>query len=142
MRQKLFIYGLALAGMVGFAACSDDDDSKWADVDGAAPAMALESTHLQSEQGRTITVKGTLTDNDGIASVNLSCPKLYLDKTIDLIKIYGEPQKTYELDYTHKIHSDLPTEEYIMTVTVTDVGGRSVSEKVKVTMDGDFVPPV
>ena len=86
--------------------------------------MALESTHLQSEQGRTITVKGTLTDNDGIASVNLSCPKLYLDKTIDLIKIYGEPQKTYELDYTHKIHSDLPTEEYIMTVTVTDVGGR------------------
>lgn len=142
MRQKLFIYGLALAGMVGVAACSDDDDSKWADVDGAAPTMALESTHLQSEQGRTITVKGTLTDNDGIASVNLSCPKLYLDKTIDLIKIYGEPQKSYELDYTHKIHSDLPTEEYTMTVTVTDVGGRSVSEKVKVTMDGDFVPPV
>lgn len=64
---KLFIYGLALAGMVGFAACSDDYDSKWADVDGAAPAMSLESTHLQSEQGRTITVKGTLTDNDGIA---------------------------------------------------------------------------
>ncbi len=142
MTRNLFMLGLCTAGLVGFAACSDDDDSKWADVDGAVPAMALESNHLRTEQGRSITVKGVLTDNDGISTVTLSCPALYLDKTIDLVAIYGEPQKKYELDYTHKIHSDLPTQEYLLTVTVTDIGGRSVKEVVKVTMDGDFVAPV
>jgi hypothetical protein len=126
---------------MGLAACSDDDN-KWGDVDGGKPTMELTSTHLRTEQGRTITFKGTLADNDGISKITLECHDLYLNKTIDLIDLYGEPQKTYELDYTHKIHSDLETKEYTVVVTVYDVGGRSVSQEVLVTMDGDFVPPV
>ena len=120
--------------------CSDDDG--YADVDGQNPAMALTTDHIQTAAGRSFTIAGTLTDADGIASISLVCPDLYLNKTIDLIEIYGEPQTTYELSYSYKLEPDELGESFTVIVTVTDVGGRQVSQNVLVTMDGDFENPV
>ena len=120
--------------------CSDDDG--FADVDGQSPAMALTSEHIQTAAGRTFTIEGTLTDTDGIASISLVCPDLYLNKTIDLIEIYGEPQTTYELSYSYELEPNELGERFTVTVTVTDIGGRQVSQDVLVTMDGDFEDPV
>lgn len=120
--------------------CSDDDG--YPDVDGQTPAMTLASTHIQSAAGRTFTIEGTLTDSDGIASIGLKCTDLYLNKTIDLIEIYGEPQTTYDLSYSYNLSATELGESFTVTVTVTDVGGRQVSQDVLVTMDGDFESPV
>ena len=55
-------------GLLGFVACSDDDETRWSDVDGAVPSMQLEASHIRTEQGRSITVAGTLADKDGIST--------------------------------------------------------------------------
>lgn len=140
--NKNFVFSKLCIGiaLLGFVACSDDEVS-WPEVDGAAPVMELKSDHIRTEQGNQITVKGDLADADGIASVSLVCPTLHLDKTIDLIGIYGEPQKTYKLDYTHPINENVGSIDHKLTVTVTDVGGRTASKEILVTMDADFVAP-
>ncbi len=120
--------------------CSDDDG--YADVDGQNPTLTLAVQHIQSAAGRTFTVEGTVTDADGIATIRLVCSALYLDKTIDLIEIYGEPLTSYELAYSFTTQSDELGESFTITVTVTDVGGRTYTQDVLVTMDGDFEEPV
>ncbi len=77
--------------------CSDD--VTYPDVDGQEPVATLKTTHIQSGAGHDFTIEGTLTDADGISSIKLECADLNLNKTIDLITIYGEPQKSYELSY-------------------------------------------
>lgn len=119
--------------------CSDDEG--YADVDGLEPTMALVTDHIQSGAGHRFTIEGTLTDADGIATINLQCADLYLNKTIDLIEIYGEPKTTYELSYFYDLDRNELGERFTVKVTVTDVGGRSVSQDVLVTMDGDFENP-
>ena len=141
MNKNLVFSKLCLGiALLGFAGCSDDEVS-WPEVDGAAPVMELKSDHIRTEQGYSITVKGNLKDADGITAVTLSCPTLHLDKTIDIVGIYGKPLTEYKLDYTHKIHESVASINHQMVVTVTDVGGRQVSQTVLVTMDADFAAP-
>lgn len=120
--------------------CSDDDG--YSDVDGQNPTMTLTADHIASGAGHRFTIEGSLADKDGIASVNLQCADLNLDKTIDLIEIYGAPKETYELSYYYDLSRDEIGERFTVKVTVTDVGGRSVSQDVLVTMDGDFENPI
>ncbi|MGN0047292.1 MAG: hypothetical protein ACI37U_00130 [Bacteroides sp.] len=120
--------------------CSDDDG--YPDVDGQNPTMALAEDHIQSGAGHAFTIKAALSDPDGISKINLKCADLYLDKTIDLVEIYGEPQTSYDLSYEYNLKRDEIGERFTVTVTVYDVGGRSTSQDVLVTMDGDFADPV
>jgi hypothetical protein len=131
---------LSLALGVTAVGCSEDND--YPDVDGQNPTMEILNEHIQTAAGRTINIKGNLTDNDGIASVTLQCKDLNLNKTIDLIEIYGEPKTSYDLDYKFQIQKDEIGESFTIMVTTVDVGGRSVSREVLVTMDGDFENPV
>lgn len=135
---SLFMAFLSLA--LWTTGCSDDDG--YPDVDGQAPSFKLTSEHIQSAQGRTFTIEGTVADADGIATIQLECPDLYLNKTIDLLEIYEKPLETYELKYDFKLRKDEVGEAFTVKVTVTDVGGRSVSQDVLITMDGDFEVPV
>lgn len=119
--------------------CSDDVG--YPDVDGKEPTMTLATDHIESGAGHKFTIEGTLADADGIASVNLQCADLFLNKTIDLIEIYGAPQETYDLSYYFELAQNEIGERFTVKVTVTDVGGRSVSQDVLITMDGDFENP-
>lgn len=141
MNRNLLFSKLCIGiALLGFVACSDDEVT-WPEVDGAAPEMVLNTDHIRTEQGYSITVKGQVADADGIASIHLECPTLHLDKTIDIVGIYGEPLKTYELDYTHPINTNVGSIDHHLTVTVTDVGGRTQSKTILVTMDADFMAP-
>ena len=120
--------------------CSDDDT--YPDVDGQSPVAEMTTLHIQTAAGRTFTIEGTLTDADGISTIQLQCEALYLNKTIDLIEIYGEPQTEYELSYNFDMPANEIADSYTVTVTITDIGGRSVTQDVKVTLDGDFENPV
>ncbi len=130
----LFATGVFVTG------CSDDNG--YPDVDGESPVVALKTSHIQSGAGHDFTIEGTLTDADGISAIKLQCADLYLNKTIDLIEIYGEPQTSYDLSYKFSISKDEVGEQFTVKVTVVDVGGRETSQDVLITMDGDFTDPV
>lgn len=136
----LTFIGVYLCLLFPFAGCSDDDDYK--DVDGQVPNVSLATDHIQTAAGRSITLAATISDNDGISAIRLECADLNLDKTIDIIGIYQEPLKTYELEYKFNIKSTEIGERFTVVITVTDVGGRTTSQSVLVTMDGDFQNPI
>ncbi|MDE6197517.1 MAG: hypothetical protein K2F91_06600 [Muribaculaceae bacterium] len=134
------LLGLLAMSAMPFTSCNDDND--WPTVDGAEPTVAIATDHVMTEAGKSVTFAGKITDADGIASINLLCPELQLDKTIDIISIYGEPLKEYDLDYQFKIQDNETGDKFDVLVTVTDVAGKSFTTKVLVTMDGDFSAPV
>lgn len=139
MKKKLLSLIAIGAMLAGLTACNDNDVVV---VDDQAPVAALEADHLRTEAGHSINVKGTLTDNDGLKSVELYCPDLFLKKTIDLLDIYPDSLiKTYNLDYTYKIERYNPADKYEIAVTVTDVLGHETPNTVLVTLDGDLTAP-
>lgn len=142
--MKKHFLNLTLWALLPMSLCVTgcSDDTSYPDVDGQSPVAEMTTLHIQTAAGRTFTIEGTLTDADGIATIHLQCDALYLNKTIDLIEIYGEPQTEYALSYNFAMPSDGIADSYTVTVTTTDVGGRSVSEDVLVTLDGDFENPV
>lgn len=139
MRIPLLAFGLSLAICLG--GCSDDND-RWETVDGKSPELNLESTLMAASTGSSFTIKGTVADADGIADITLRCPGLYLDKTIDIIAIYGEPLKTYNLEYTVPVDSKEAGDLFEIEITVHDVAGQSVTRTVTVDLNGDTEAPV
>lgn len=137
--KSFLLAGLIAASAIGFWSCNSDDD--WGTVDGAAPTIDLTTAHIKSATGRTFTVAGNVKDNDGISTIRLYCPALYLNKTINIIDIYGEPKKSYDLAYSFPIASDESGDNFSIEVTVTDVCGQTKQETLLVTMDGDFENP-
>lgn len=138
--SKCLATGACLFALAAVTACSSDDG--WADVDGKTPSLTLASVHEQTEAGRQIKIMGQVDDADGISTIDLVCHELNLNKRINIIEIYGEPLKTYELDYAFQIQADQQGEEFNIDVVITDVGGRKETQVVKVTLDGDYTFPV
>lgn len=118
--------------------CSNDD---YPDVDGKNPIITLSADHIQTEPGRKFTISGKVTDNDGLKSIRLENSDLSLDKTIDLLEIYGKPVDSYDLDYNFLTALTLAGNSFPIKVTATDVGGRTTDATLSVTMDGDFTAP-
>lgn len=122
--KKKHLYGAMLWAFLVTAnlctGCSDDND--YPDVDGQNPTMTLATDHIESGAGHRFTIEGTLEDKDGIASISLQCADLHLNKTIDLIEIYGAPQESYDLSYYFDINRNEIGERFTVKVTVTDVG--------------------
>lgn len=114
-------------------ACGDDEPS-WPDVDGKAPQIELESLLVDVRAGSPFTIKGKLSDADGLRYVTLKCPGLYLDKTIDLPAIYGEPLTEYDLEYTVTVNPKEVGDRFEVSVTATDVAGRSSDETLTVNV--------
>lgn len=138
--SKCLAAGGCLLAMASLTACSSDDG--WADVDGKTPSLTLASVHEQTEAGRQIKIVGQVSDADGISTIDLVCHDLNLNKRINIIEIYGEPLKTYDLDYAFMIQPDQQGESFDIDVVITDVGGRKETQVVKVTLDGDFTFPI
>lgn len=131
--------GLCALSILVFQSCGDDHD--WKDVDGASPEFALQTDHIMTEAGRQIKIAGKVSDKDGIASISMLCHEINLNKTIDLIEIYGEPLTSYDLDYSFALKSIEDCESYDVDITVTDIGGRLTTKTLLVTLDGDFSAP-
>jgi hypothetical protein len=118
--------------------CSNND---FPNVDGKNPIVTLSTDHIQTELGRQFTVAGKVTDNDGLRSIRLQNSDLSLDKTIDLLDIYGKPVNSYDLSYNYVTATSLTGNSFPIKVTATDVGGRTTDATLSVTMDGDFTAP-
>lgn len=139
MRFLLFAAGFSLCA--GLSGCSDDGDS-WVTVDGKAPALELESTLIGARTGSSFSIKGKVTDADGLQCIKLRCPALYLDKTINLLAIYGEPLTSYDLDYSVPVDAKEAGDIFRIEVTAVDVAGNTAVSTVTVDLDGDVDAPV
>ena len=131
--------GALALSLLAVSSCSDD---KWEIVDNADPNFAVTSEHVMTDLGRDVHFAGKISDADGIASITLSCPALSINKTIDLIEIYGAPKTEYDLDYSVRMRNDIVGDSFDVDITVTDVAGNTVKKTVLVTLDGDFSAPV
>lgn len=137
-KKHLFLASMLLsASALSFTSCDDDG---WKDVDGAAPSLTLTSEHIFTESGRSIKIAGKVADADGIASIGLVCRPLQLNKTIDIIDIYGEPLKEYDLDYDFTVVEE-PAGDVDIEVTITDIGGRKDVQNIRLSL-GDYSAPV
>lgn len=135
--KKTFLSLIAMGALlVSVTAC---DSQEW--NENVVPETTLEAQHIQTEAGYTINIKGKLTDANGIKKVTIWCPDLYMKKTIAVEEIYGEALKEYDLDYNFKIERYKKAEEYVVEVTTESVSGRTATQTLKVTLDGDYTAP-
>ncbi len=112
-------------------------------VDGNTPIIELESEVIQSVAGRQFQIKGSISDKDGISSINLYNKSLYLDKTIDLEQIYDETIYDYDLLYKFMPEGEIDEDStFDIIITVVDLAGKQTKVNQKITMDGDFTNPV
>ena len=86
-------------------------------------------------------VKAKVDDADGIKAINLQNKDLYLNKTIDILRIYGDTVKTYNLEYGITAPDSLKTEAFPILITVEDLVGNVSAVTFNANMDGDFTDP-
>ena len=122
--------------MVAFSGCKDDSE-EWPVTNGNPPVLTMESKHLVGSPGSSIYLKGHIEDADGIRMIKIECPSLYLDKTIDIIKIYGKALNSYDLDYRIDLSPKETGDLFRINVGVTDVAGKTVTQEVTVDLTGD-----
>ena len=131
--------GALALSLLAFSSCDDD---KWDVVDNAVPNFAVTTDHVMTDYGRDVHFAGKITDADGISSITLSCPELNINKTINLIDIYGEPKTEYDLDYSVRVRDNVVGDSFDVLITIVDVAGNRTEQTVLVTLDGDFSAPV
>ncbi|MDO5637289.1 MAG: hypothetical protein Q4G18_08570 [Myroides sp.] len=134
--QHLFLMLLPLL----LVSCNDDQG--YADVDGLSPMILLETPTIRTEPGREFVIQAAIEDADGLRSVRLQNTQLDLDKTIDILTTYDELQQHYSLNYKFKTDADFTGDNLDLIITATDIGGRTTTSNIRITMDGDFMPPV
>ncbi|MDE5684893.1 MAG: hypothetical protein K2I39_11880, partial [Muribaculaceae bacterium] len=131
--------GALALSLLAASSCSDD---KWGTVDNAVPGFSVTADHIMTDLGRDVHFAGKITDADGISTITLQCPGLGINKTIDIIEIYGEPLTEYDLDYSVRVRNDVVGESFDVVITITDVAGNKTEQTVLVTLDADFSAPV
>ncbi|MFS0491596.1 hypothetical protein [Leadbetterella byssophila] len=131
-------FNMLLLSLFLLSSCEKDDD--FIDVDGLPPGLLTETEKIATEPGREFIIKAKITDNDGLRSVNLKNSDFHLNKTIDLT-LDGIVHE-YDLNYKFKVPADIKGDQFPLEITVTDLGGRTSTSTVIVSMDGDFDAPV
>jgi hypothetical protein len=131
-------FNMLLLSLFFLSSCEKDDD--FIDVDGLPPGLVTETEKIATEPGREFIIKAKITDNDGLRSVNLKNSDFHLNKTIDLT-LDGIVHE-YDLNYKFKVPANIKGDQFPLEITVTDLGGRTTSSTIIVSMDGDFDAPV
>lgn len=137
LRKSLF----CTAFLTGAFLFGCTEESVYTDVDGQNPFLELTTEHIRTLTGYEFTMSGKISDKDGISSIKLYCPELFLDKTIDLVKLYSETQYEYNLNYSFTIPEDNKEQNFKVKVTIIDLGGRTTEGEILITMDGDYTAP-
>ncbi|MBQ1698276.1 MAG: hypothetical protein II075_10385, partial [Bacteroidales bacterium] len=136
---KMFAASALLAVCAANIGCGDDDE--FSAVDNQKPTIALEADEIHWEFARKFVVKAKVDDADGIKAINLQNKDLYLNKTIDILRIYGDTVKTYNLEYGITAPDSLKTEAFPILITVEDLVGNVSAVTFNANMDGDFTDP-
>ncbi len=137
-RSKISFFMLLIVSLSIFVACEDDNDKKWTTTND--PTLVITSSHIHSAKGRTINIVGDVADEVGIEKINLNIDEWFLDRDIQILK-NDELVKTYHLNYSFIVPENVGNQSFVISVTVTNVGKRTTSKQLTVSMDGDFDSP-
>ncbi|WP_156152501.1 hypothetical protein [Flammeovirga sp. OC4] len=137
--RNLFTKLIFLSSLFLAMSCNKNDTT-FEDVDGMAPEIEMNETHIKIEPGATIKLEGLIKDNDGLDRIHLENEGLFLNKDIILS---GKDTVVYEYDLFYEIFSKdtLTGMAYPIAIQVYDLGNRMTETEVLVTMDADFTPP-
>ena len=102
-----------------------------------------EDSIIHAAVAKTFTIEAILRDEVGLKSFRLYYPEWFLDNTILLTEYY--PKETlfeYAMSYHFLVPADAdPEEDYILTLTATNLGDLSTEREIIVRMDGDYTAP-
>lgn len=130
--NRLFFYLLVLT-FINISCDSDDDIS-----DILNPEVSGFMSNISTAPGVEFKFEGKITDNEGIASVNI----YYSDWFIDKVIVFNEIPKEYTLNYKFLVPEDaIPNTSHTIKVGITDVGGNTITIDVLVTLDLDVTNP-
>lgn len=127
--------------LLGTALVGCGDDGEYSPVDNQKPSVALTTDEYHAEYGRELMIEGTISDKDGIKSIQLVNKDLYLNKTIDILSIYGDSKTQYDLSYKITVPDSLNIEVLPVKVIVSDLVGNQTESVYTIKMDGDFSAP-
>lgn len=117
-----------------FTACNDDDEIN----DSSNPTFLVFTKTISSAPGLEFVFEGTITDDSGIANVNINYDKWYVDKDIT----FGASPKEYNLKYKFLIPIDAQANtSHTVIVSVTDVAGNITTQDVTINLDYDITNP-
>lgn len=136
---KTFIAALMLSGAI-IAGCGDDEKS-FSAVDNQNPTISLENETIHWEFAKEFRIKAKIDDADGIKTINLKNSDLFLNNTINILKLKGSDCKSYDLDYKFTAPDTLKSESFPIVITVEDLVGNVSSATFTANMDGDFTNP-
>jgi len=135
IKTKIYFGMILLVSTLLFIGCKDDNDIDDMNI----PEFSNFPTSISSAPGLEFIFSGTLTDDNGIRSINMSYTNWYLDKTI--IFDDDEPQE-YNLKYKFLVPEDeTPDSSHTIQVSVTDVADNTTTYDVLVTLDYDVINP-
>jgi len=138
MTSKLFfriILSTVLFSFFIFTSCDDDDEIN----DATNPNFSNLVTNISSAPGLEFVFEGTISDDNGIESININYDNWYLDKYIT----FDNPLKEYNLNYKFLVPEEEQTNSsHTLKVSATDVGGNITTYDVVVTLDYDTTLPV
>ena len=134
---------LASAAILATAQVGCEKEFSFSAVNNLTPTIDLNESLVHWEFDTVFVIKGTITDADGIKTINLQNKDLYLNKTIDILDIYGSGVTSYDLDYRITPNDSLEyrVEEFPIHITVEDLVGNINTTTFTAKMDGDFRNP-
>lgn len=139
MKNKLFtriflaITTIMLLALV-IVSCEKDDEF----MDAVNPEVENFITNISSAPGLEFKFEGKITDDNGIATVNI----YYADWFIDKVIVFNEAPKEYTLNYKFLVPADAIAESsHTIKVGITDIGGNTITLDVLVTLDYDITKP-
>lgn len=141
MKHYFTIFCVAvLAGFcVGFQSCSDDDG--YSAVDNNVPVVTSQSNEILIEPGMKTELNCIVTDADGIKSITITNDELLLNKTIDILEIYGDTVHTYNVLYNITPADSLGIATFPVLITVCDLVGNQTQYTITISTDGDVTNP-
>lgn len=133
-RISKFLMVLAISTLFVVSCDSDDDGIS----DSMVPQTSEFTANISTAPGVEFKFEGKITDDNGIASVNI----YYADWFIDKVIVFNEIPKEYTLNYKFLVPEDaVPGSSHTIKVGITDVGGNTITLDVLVTLDLDVTNP-
>ncbi len=138
--KKNYLFTLLLFVLISIVACTDDNE--FSKVDGLAPTLNMEETHIRTNVQTGFALKGKVSDRDGIKNIVIESNDLFLNKSINLLDLYDDLLFEYDLNYNLDFNEGIHVAETNVEVTVFDVLGNHTKIEVAVDFSADFSDPV
>jgi hypothetical protein len=113
-------------------ACDNDDN--------VAPGLSVENNEINTYPGNEVNVKGMVSAENGIRTIEIVCSNWNISKIYDLS---SQKPNVFNYDYTFTVPSDIENQfNEILVITITDVDDNVTRKEIPVKFLPDVTAPV